>query len=432
MPRDSNGVYTLPAGNPVISGSIIESNWANTTMPDLGNEISDSLSRSGEGGMLAPLRHIDGTVGMPAVTWVNEVNTGWYRFGANDIRFAMAADDLFRLVPAGPEVWNGSAWVSIAAGVNGIFPGPNPVFPEPLATPDAALVIGASDPDTEPSIGIGPSIIQGRTDAENAGEILINPWGGGVYVGASQSHIDVPESGPHTHRVNNFTCFTIGNATQTFTPVDTFAATDFAGEFTGQVLELPSFYGLVANALNVLSTKNPDLLGPEVAFSIGTSDGLGSHLTAGPTTIQAKLDAVTAGPLNLNPLGGEVRAWNEDAGAAEGVLTRSDLLSSPVYVDASSFSSYTLVEADLGKTIFIWGGTAAFVLNLASGFPDGWWCNVINRNVGGTTEINPVGGATMYPPDSTGFMPLNGSATLYACSVPLVNSWALSGNFEAV
>ena len=38
MPRSPSGDYTLPAGNPVVTGTIIESVWANTTLADLANE----------------------------------------------------------------------------------------------------------------------------------------------------------------------------------------------------------------------------------------------------------------------------------------------------------------------------------------------------------------------------------------------------------
>jgi len=55
MSRDSAGNYNLPAGNPVITGTIIETVWANPTMSDLAAALSDSLSRSGKGGMGAPL-----------------------------------------------------------------------------------------------------------------------------------------------------------------------------------------------------------------------------------------------------------------------------------------------------------------------------------------------------------------------------------------
>ena len=57
MPRDANGNYTLPPSNPVIAGTPITASWANPTMQDLGQEITNSLSRNGEGGMLVPFKN---------------------------------------------------------------------------------------------------------------------------------------------------------------------------------------------------------------------------------------------------------------------------------------------------------------------------------------------------------------------------------------
>jgi len=85
MPRNGSGVYTLPAGNPVEAGTLIEASWANSTLEDLGNEITDSLSRTGEGGMLAPFRLADGTLGAPGVAWLNEPSTGFYRAGTGEM-----------------------------------------------------------------------------------------------------------------------------------------------------------------------------------------------------------------------------------------------------------------------------------------------------------------------------------------------------------
>lgn len=47
MPRDVNGVYTLPPGNPVIPNTIIATNWANTTMDDIAAALTASLSIDG-------------------------------------------------------------------------------------------------------------------------------------------------------------------------------------------------------------------------------------------------------------------------------------------------------------------------------------------------------------------------------------------------
>ena len=82
MPRSISGVYTLPAGNPVVPGTTIDSSWANTTMDDLGTEITNSLSRTGAGGMLVQFRIADGLVTGPGLSFTNETNTGLYRSGA--------------------------------------------------------------------------------------------------------------------------------------------------------------------------------------------------------------------------------------------------------------------------------------------------------------------------------------------------------------
>lgn len=46
MPRDINDVYTLPAGNPVVPGTVIDTNWANSTLNDISQALTDSLDKS--------------------------------------------------------------------------------------------------------------------------------------------------------------------------------------------------------------------------------------------------------------------------------------------------------------------------------------------------------------------------------------------------
>lgn len=55
MPRNGSGVYSLPSGNPVVDGTAIEAGWANPTLADIGNEITNSLPRSGTAPMAGPL-----------------------------------------------------------------------------------------------------------------------------------------------------------------------------------------------------------------------------------------------------------------------------------------------------------------------------------------------------------------------------------------
>jgi len=48
MPRNGNGEFDLPAGNPVIPGTVIESSWANNTMNDLAAALTDSIAADGQ------------------------------------------------------------------------------------------------------------------------------------------------------------------------------------------------------------------------------------------------------------------------------------------------------------------------------------------------------------------------------------------------
>ena len=112
MPRDGAGNYILPAGNPVVSGTVITPTWANPTMDDIAFEMTDSLSRSGKGGMLVPFLNQDGTEGAPGITWIGEPSTGFFREGSSDMRAAVGGVVKTRWIAGdlGFEVWDGTAF----------------------------------------------------------------------------------------------------------------------------------------------------------------------------------------------------------------------------------------------------------------------------------------------------------------------------------
>jgi microcystin-dependent protein len=55
MPRNSQGLYTLPPSNPVAPNTLIEAAWANTTMEDIAAALTGSLPRDGSAPMNGPL-----------------------------------------------------------------------------------------------------------------------------------------------------------------------------------------------------------------------------------------------------------------------------------------------------------------------------------------------------------------------------------------
>jgi len=48
MSRNGSGVYNLPTGNPVVTGTTIASNWANTTLSDLATAMTGSVAADGQ------------------------------------------------------------------------------------------------------------------------------------------------------------------------------------------------------------------------------------------------------------------------------------------------------------------------------------------------------------------------------------------------
>lgn len=108
MPRNSAGSWSAPAGNPVVSGTAISTVWANALVSDIATEITDSLSRSGRGGMTAPIRVPDGTVAAPTMAFTSEPGSGLYRAGAGDVRLARLGVDVLKALAGGvgAAVWS--------------------------------------------------------------------------------------------------------------------------------------------------------------------------------------------------------------------------------------------------------------------------------------------------------------------------------------
>ena len=64
MPR-AGGVYTLPAGNPVVTLTVISSSWANTTLSDIATALTGSVPTDGSAPLTGQLRLTDGIISAP-------------------------------------------------------------------------------------------------------------------------------------------------------------------------------------------------------------------------------------------------------------------------------------------------------------------------------------------------------------------------------
>ena len=77
MPRTA-GTYAIPAGTlrPAVAGSPASAADFNAFIADLEDAITDSLSRTGNGGMAAPMEFTKGSDAAPGITFTGDTDTG--------------------------------------------------------------------------------------------------------------------------------------------------------------------------------------------------------------------------------------------------------------------------------------------------------------------------------------------------------------------
>ena len=141
MPRNGSGSYSLPTGNPVVTGTTIESSWANTTMSDIGNELTNSLSRTGAGGMTGAFRAADGSSALPGISWGSETATGFYRAGTSDMRAVVATGLIQKWIATGTEISGSTTSKTYIATDTG----KDRVLIEPQASGSGTNIIGTNN-----------------------------------------------------------------------------------------------------------------------------------------------------------------------------------------------------------------------------------------------------------------------------------------------
>lgn len=101
--RNSAGTYSNVSG-PFIGGTVISKTDFNNQWSDYAAALTDSLSRSGKGGMTSPLLGIDGTVGLPSFAFTAEPGTGIYRRGLHDLGLAVNGAGILHATSSGVAV----------------------------------------------------------------------------------------------------------------------------------------------------------------------------------------------------------------------------------------------------------------------------------------------------------------------------------------
>jgi len=87
MPRNSNGIYTLPQ-SPFIAGTAILSASVNSNFSDIASALTGSLATDGSAIMTGPVKAADGSVAAPGITFSSATSCGFYYVGTNQIGYS--------------------------------------------------------------------------------------------------------------------------------------------------------------------------------------------------------------------------------------------------------------------------------------------------------------------------------------------------------
>lgn len=85
-------------------GTVIQSIWANTTVTDIGNELTNSLPRDGQAPMTGVLKIIDGTSNIPGLSFNSDSATGLFRPAAGSVGVAVSGTEQLRITTTGIKV----------------------------------------------------------------------------------------------------------------------------------------------------------------------------------------------------------------------------------------------------------------------------------------------------------------------------------------
>jgi microcystin-dependent protein len=135
MSRNGSGTYTLPAGNPVVTNTVINSTWANTTLTDLATAMTGSVAADGQTPMTGNLNLANNKIiNLTDPTSAQEAATKAY---VDAVGFAVAPSTAGNVLTS-----NGTVWTS--APVSTVLTGSMQMWPTATAPTGYLLCAGAA------------------------------------------------------------------------------------------------------------------------------------------------------------------------------------------------------------------------------------------------------------------------------------------------
>jgi hypothetical protein len=293
MPRNSSGNYTLPSGNPVVSGTLIETAWANPTMSDIGTAITDSLDRNGRGAMLAALKLIAGTVAAPALSFSAESTSGFYRDSANVIAMSVAGVQRQSWTATGTTITGtlgitGAVTFTGSLGVTGNLSVDGDTV---LGSAGAdSVVINASTVSYPNGATVSGALVWTGNQNFNGSNVLGNAPADGLSINSSAiTWINAPtHSNNHIFSGNVSVSGTLGGGASTLASLTVSGITalnggttigDAAGDaltIVSTTITTPTNYGFTGTNTGFFNTSPQSFAGASQTYGLVIGDGTGS------------------------------------------------------------------------------------------------------------------------------------------------------------
>jgi len=158
MSRNGSGVYSLPAGNPVVTGTTISSSWANTTLSDIATALTGSVAADGQTAMTGNLQ-----MGNNKITGLAVATSS-----GDALSYGQAAT-VSSLTVSGAFAANGGATLGDASGDALTINSSAVSIPNGLNFDSNTLVIDA----TNNRVGVGTASPSQRLHVASAGTVAI-------------------------------------------------------------------------------------------------------------------------------------------------------------------------------------------------------------------------------------------------------------------
>jgi hypothetical protein len=107
MSYNGSGNWVTPTGQPVVTGTVIQSSTFNALVADIASTFNNVVTRDGQGPMTAPFKLLAGTVTIPGLSFNAESSTGLYWPSTGNLAFTASGVEVMR-VNSGGRVLIGS------------------------------------------------------------------------------------------------------------------------------------------------------------------------------------------------------------------------------------------------------------------------------------------------------------------------------------